>query len=122
MSNKASGLLHRSLVLAVLEDHGLNVMRRPERRLKPSEVLALDPEPERGDVQGLSRWALMTRAENVRDLSTALDRAKTVAALDGKQFSATVWSRPERPAEESFVIMSLGDFAAVVAELEGPEP
>jgi hypothetical protein len=114
VSNRQQGIRFRELVTLVLANRGVtNATVRPDHGRLSTAVLADD---ELGDVQGLGDWLLNTRNEATRDLSGSLDHARHQADLESKKFAAVAFHRPGRPAEDSYVLTTLADFAAMLVE------
>jgi hypothetical protein len=116
MNGKDRSYRFREAVGLFMRAEGVPVERKPEPPKRLSEYLA--NEREAGDLQGLSRWMLNTRTDATRDWSGALDEARRDADHDGKEFAVVIWSRPQRPLEQSYAVMSLQDLAAVVLATE----
>lgn len=111
LQNKARAYKFRELVQLFLRAEGVEVERRLERR-KLSERLAEDFQE--SHLTGLDRWAVLTRNEVQQDWSGSLDDAQKAARHDGKERAAAIQFRRDRDAGESYVVMSLRDFAAVL--------
>ena len=114
--SKLAGLRYRELVVLYLQNRGVTgATARPERSSRLSAAILDDSEL--ADVQGLGQWHLDTKNESVnRDYSGALDNARRRATLDGKKYAAVTFHRQNRQAEENFVLLTLGDFATLLAD------
>lgn len=107
-------LKFRELVGLVLRGEGLNVTHKPGPVPLSRSIL----DEEHSHIRGLPGWSVLVRHEATRDLSGALDAAMRAAASDSKDKAAVVWRRheSERTAGESYVVMSLQTFAAVLRD------
>lgn len=112
-TNRNKSLRFRELVALVLQAEGLPAVKKIEPKLLSE---AIRDERERGGIQGISGWLINSRNEVTRDLSGGLDEAQKDAEHDGKAKCAVVWRRHGRPAGESYVVMPLTTFAAVLRD------
>jgi hypothetical protein len=112
--NKLRGLRFRQLVALVLQTQGHPNAAAKVDRVRLSDALrAEDPT---GDIWGIPGWTILTKAQQSRDLSTALDDAEHRRVVDETQHGAVAFHRPGRPPEETYVLMTLQTFATVAAE------
>jgi hypothetical protein len=102
-----------ALVLKVLDVPAQARQPRPktlhERLEKPQEA---------SDILGIPGWILHTYTAQARDLSGALDQAQQAAEEAELPHFGTVWKRQRRAAQESYVVLTLGQFAILVAEAQ----
>jgi hypothetical protein len=96
---------------------GLDVQEKPFTKLS-----AAVSDPDMRDLRGsgLERFFLKVRDESSRDLSGGLDQAERLAkeGTEGR-FAAVIWNRPQRPAGESYVVMSLATFSELAKVVDG---
>lgn len=116
MSNpaKAKGTAHETAIVRHLQAGGI-----PARRV--AQTGAVDT----GDIHGVSPFVIQAKAW--RDIPSALregvDGARRQASAAGESFGVAVVKRPRRPVGDSYVVMSLDDFARLLVELRpGTQP
>ena len=110
--NRTRAAKYRELVELLLTAEDVPVKVRPTYA-KLSDVFAAE-EPPASDIDGLESWAVLVRADYRHDWSGALDAAQEAARLDGKPHAAVIQSRAGRRGSESYVSMTLTDFAAIL--------
>jgi hypothetical protein len=109
----------RELVTLLLKVDGLPVSQKPSPPRRLSAAVFQDTP--RGDLQGIPGWTINARYETHRDLAGGIEEARQDADADGNQKFAVIWARHGARADESYVVMNLQTFAAVLrAELEIP--
>ncbi len=68
-----------------------------------------------GDIIGVPGWALECKATREFKLAKFVTEAETEAGNAGVEFGAAIVKSPGRPVEDSFVVMSLRQFAVMVS-------
>jgi hypothetical protein len=106
----------RQLVALVLQVNDVPAQARQPRPTKLSERLQQPRDP--SDVLGVSNWVIRTFTAQARDLARGMDEAKAAAEEAGVEHFAAVWKRPRRAAQDSYVVMPLNQFAALVAQAQ----
>lgn len=71
---------------------------------------------DRGDILGVAGWALELKAEKRLDPTTALKEAETAAKNSGAPWHAAILKRPRQPISGALVVMTLEQWAELVAE------
>lgn len=115
-NNLRKGLKFRELTALILAADGHKDAKPRKHAPKLSE--SFTDGVDQGDVTGIPGWTILTRHNLTRDLSGALDEAQERAEVAGTPFHATVWSRPRRPADESYVVMSLAQLSTILHRLQ----
>jgi hypothetical protein len=70
---------------------------------------------DRGDIIGVPDWALECKATREFKLAQFVDEAETEAGNAGVPFGAAIVKSPGRAVGDAFVVMSLRQFAEMVA-------
>ena len=105
---KAKGSAFERDVVAVLRDHGHPNAERAYGAGRPDDT---------GDVDGLPRFALELKCCRTIDLAGWMNEATTEAANAGPGvLPVVVAKRRGRPADQSYVVMTLADWAQLVAD------
>jgi hypothetical protein len=76
---------------------------------------------DRGDLLGIVGWALELKAEKKLDPTTALKEAEVAARNSGAAWHAAILKRPRRGIGDALVVMTLDQWANLVAD-EGRTP
>lgn len=71
---------------------------------------------DRGDLLGVPSWALELKAEKKLDPTTALKEARVAAANSGARWYAAILKRPRQPVGQALVVMSLDQWAELIAD------
>ena len=76
---------------------------------------------DRGDIDGIPGFTLECKAHRTIDLAGFVDEAERERANARQRFAAAIVKRKNKPVASSYVVMSLSDFARLVADDEvGP--
>lgn len=95
----------------------------PGARTRPRQKLSeavLDDAASSADVQGVGDFHVVTRGSYsmAAHLSVTLDQAESRARAEGKPWPVLVWFRRERPAAQSYAVMTLSTLAEIMAEIQ----
>jgi hypothetical protein len=95
---------------------------RTRPRQKLSEAV-LDDDASSADVQGVGDFHIVTKAgfSMAAHLSVTLDQVESHARAEGKSWPVLVWYRRERPAPQSYAIMTLSTLTSIIAEFQNRE-
>jgi len=105
---RVAGTRFESAVVAFLEPWFPHVERR-----------ALHGKLDRGDLLGVVGWALELKAERALDPSAALREAEVAARNSGATWCAAILKRRSKPVGEALVVMTLRQWADLVAFADG---
>ena len=71
---------------------------------------------DRGDLLGIPSWACELKAEKKLDPTTALKEAEAAQKNTGAAFCAAILKRPRQPISKALVVMTLEQWADLVAD------
>lgn len=71
---------------------------------------------DRGDLLGIPGWCLELKAERSLDATTALKEAQVAARHAGARWCAAILKRRSKPIGEALVVMTLRQWADLVAD------
>lgn len=71
---------------------------------------------DRGDLLGIPGWVLELKAERALDATTALKEAQVAARNAGARWCAAILKRRSKPIGEALVVMTLTQWADLVAD------
>jgi hypothetical protein len=75
---------------------------------------------DRGDILGVPGWVLELKAERALDATTALKEAQVAARHAGAHWCAAILKRRSKPIGEALVVMTLAQWADLVADGRRP--
>jgi hypothetical protein len=79
-------------------------------------------QPDLGDIDGLPDWTLDAKSPGTQagrfDMAAAMDQVLRARARRGTPYAAVVRKRKMHPAARAFVIMELGQWAALMRRLD----
>lgn len=108
----AKGTQFETDVVRVLRDHGHDKAHRPHTH-GPQDT---------GDIHGIPRFAVQVKS--YRDITAGirlgLSGAQEQAIRLGVPHCVAIVKRPGKPTGQALAVMSLDDFADLVAEIEAP--
>ena len=103
--SKVRGTRYESALVTYFRDRGF---ARAERR-------ALSGTQDKGDLIGISdHWTFEAKDHQTIDLAGFLDQAKTEALNAGTPNAAAIIKRRRKPVAESYVVMTLDQFATLL--------
>jgi len=105
----------QNAVALLLRDWGLHDVR-PAPRLAARRPLPPSPD-DSGDLVGVAGWSLTARSRADLSLSESLDTVTSMAAEAGMPNAAAILARRGRDVPESYVVMTLRQFADVLVQL-----
>lgn len=111
ITNRSKAAKFRELIKLLLRSEGVHLSER-HGAYRLSERLA-ETYPQ-SHLLGAPSWAIQTRSDRQIDLSGSVDRARAAADHDHKRFAVSIQFRASRPAEESYVVMTLSDFTEIL--------
>lgn len=94
-------------IVAYLREHGFPFAERAYGAGRPDDV---------GDIAGLPGWCLEAKAHKTMDLAGWADEAAKEAENARCPWWAVIAKRRNRPAGDAYVVMSLAQFAELLAE------
>jgi Holliday junction resolvase len=96
-------------VVSFLAGHGFPYAERHYGAGRPADV---------GDIDGIPGWTLECKNHRALELSAWMTEAECERVNGRQSFAAVVAKRRNKPVAQSYVVMSLGTFARLLADDE----